>query len=214
MELYEGDEEEVKRFGRFLSRSERCDPHAPATLDSLEKHLDVEGFLHYMAAQIILANTDWPEQNVKWWRFTGEPDSVGKPLDGRWRFIMGDSDMGMGMAVGPTYDMCRHITARRTAPVARLLTVCLRVPPLRERFRSTVVELLAGPLSAERMTTVARTMHDRIAQEMPDHIARWRRPLSLERWEAHVADVLTFAHQRPAAARAEVQVYLSSFTTP
>ncbi|MBL7985947.1 MAG: CotH kinase family protein, partial [Flavobacteriales bacterium] len=214
LELYEGEEEEVDRFGRFLSRCERWAPDDPGTVDSLMKRMDADGFLHYMAAQIILANTDWPEQNVKWWRYTGSPDTLGSPLDCRWRFIMGDSDMGMGMAVPPTYDMCRHITARRTAPVARLLVVCLRIPALRERFRSIVDELLTGPLSAERMTAAARSMHDRIAREMPVHIARWRRPLSVDRWEAHVADVLTFAQQRPAAARAEVQAYLSSFTTP
>ncbi|HNA32381.1 MAG TPA: CotH kinase family protein, partial [Flavobacteriales bacterium] len=173
--------------------------------------MDVDGFLCYMAAQIILANTDWPEQNLKWWRWTGTPDTLGGPGDGRWRFIMTDSDLGMGLTVPPNYDMFAHIDRHAAVPVVRLLKACLRSTLLKDRFARILDELLAGPLSADRMTAEVERMRDAISLEMPVHIGRWRRPGSVEEWNDHVEELLTFAAQRPAAVKARSAIWLARY---
>lgn len=209
MALYEGDEDQLKVFSWLLGKAEQWDAGTPAFVDSLERRLDVDGFLNYMAAQIILANTDWPEQNLKWWRWTGVPDTLGAPGDGRWRFIMTDSDLGMGLTVQADYDMFAHIDRHAAVPVVRLLKACLRSEALRDRFARILDELVVGPLSAERMTAEARRMRDAIAAEMPAHIGRWRRPGSVSAWERHVEDLLTFAARRPAAVKEQSAPWLA-----
>ncbi|MBS1581537.1 MAG: CotH kinase family protein [Bacteroidetes bacterium] len=194
LELYDGDSAEVRRFGRFLTKAERWDASGPAFMDSLARSLDVDGFLTYIAAQVVLGNIDWPDQNVKWWRYTGPADTVGV-RDGRWRFLMGDSDMGLGMATSPGYDMVKHLM-RHASPTARLYKACMRSPELQARFADTLERLLKGPLSAGRMEAEARAMRDAIAAEMPRHIRRWRRPLTMETWQGHVDALFTFAHER------------------
>lgn len=201
LELYDGDSAEVQRFGRFLAMSERADSTGQAFVDKLQRSLDVDGFLTYIAAQVILGNIDWPDQNVKWWRFTGTPDTVGV-RDGRWRFLMGDSDMGFGMATDAGFDMEKHL-ARHVSPTARLYRACMRSSLLRARYRGILKDLLAGPLSAERMEAEATAMHDAIAEEMPRHIRRWRRPLTMAAWKGHMDVLLTFARERPAKVAAQ-----------
>ena len=212
--LYEGKEEELKTFSRFLTMTEHWDASGRAFVDSLEMRMDVSGFLTYMAAQIILANTDWPEQNVKWWRFTGQPDTTVGPRDGRWRFIMGDSDMGMGLATAADFDMFTHIDRHPNAPTARLFKACLRSEELTARFSNTLDSLLLDPLSEGNMERVIVRMRDAIGAEMPTHIRRWRRPRSMEDWERHVDDLRTFARLRPAAVKAHAEAYLSQSPLP
>lgn len=209
--LYEGKAEELKTFSRFLTMTEHWEASGPAFVDSLEAHMDVNGFLTYMAAQIILSNTDWPEQNVRWWRFTGMSETARGPLDGRWRFIMGDSDMGMGLATPPAYDMFTHIDRHPNAPIARLFKACLRSQELTARFSHTLDSLVRDPLSERSMEREIMRMHDAIAGEIPTHIRRWRRPLTTETWERHVEDLLTFARLRPAAVKAQAAAYLSQY---
>lgn len=212
--LYEGSEKELRTFSRFLTMTERWDANGAAFVDSVESRMDVDGFLSYMAAQIILSNTDWPEQNVRWWRFTGTPDTVPGPRDGRWRFIMGDSDMGMGLATPPDYDMFTHIDRHPNAPMARLFKACLRSSELTRRFKNTLDLLLRDPLSGSSMEREIIRMRDNIASEMPTHIRRWRRPLTMEVWERHVDDLLTFARLRPAVVKVQAEAYLAKYPTP
>ena len=223
--LYEGKKEELKTFSRFLTMTEQWDASGRAFVDSLERRMDVDGFLSYMAAQIILSNTDWPEQNVRWWRYTAPSPALPRegrehdtaaigPLDGRWRFLMGDSDMGMGLAAPPEYDMFTHIDRHPNAPIARLFKACLRSKELTARFSHTLDSLLRDPLSAGNMEREIVRMRDAIADEMPTHIRRWRRPLTMEAWERHVEDLLTFARLRPAAVKEQAAVYLSQYPLP
>lgn len=204
LELYDGDPREVRRFADLLTAIERWDPHGKAFVDSLERHLDVEGFLCYMSAQIILGNLDWPAQNVRWWRSTGPADTATGPRDGRWRMLMGDSDIGMGLNTGPELDQFQRL-ASSPAPVARLWRACLRSPELRERWARGLEQLLDGPLCAERMKAEAQRMRDAIAAEMPRQVGRWRRPLTIEAWNAHVDHLVHFAEQRPAVVRAQLE---------
>lgn len=200
--LQEGDPAQVARFSRFLTMTERWDAGSSAFVDSLERSLDVDGFLQYMAAQMVLGNMDWPEQNVKWWRYTGAPDTVRGPRDGRWRFIMGDSDIGFGLSGGLEGDLFAKVR-RSEAPVARLLKACLRSEPLRERWDKILDQWCSDRLSAERMTATAGAMAAAIRSEMPRHTRRWRRPADAAEWERHVADLMTFARERTAIVRAQ-----------
>ncbi|MCC6400048.1 MAG: CotH kinase family protein [Flavobacteriales bacterium] len=205
--LYEGDHAEVKRFERMITMAERWDPLGVHYVDSLEHRMDVDGFLTYMAAQIILGNLDWPDQNVKYWRWTGPRDTVGVPRDGRWRFIMGDSDMGLGYAGPVTVDLFLHVE-RHQGPVAQLYKAVLRSPVLRQRFRAITLGLLDGALSGATMVAAIDAEAARLAPEMGLHVARWRRPGSVAQWTRKVEDLRTFARARGELVRAQLEQHV------
>ena len=116
---------------------------------------------------------------------------------------MGDSDLSFGLVTGAGYDMFAHVE-HRNAPLARLYKACLRSSVLRERFKAICEDLLDHQLGTERMVQMAQREVERIRSEMPQHIRRWRRPLSMAAWERNVSDVLTFAAERPEAVRAQL----------
>ena len=63
--------------------------HLPATLDSIRTMMDIDNFLDYQIAQIYFDNTDWPGNNIKYWR--------PRTPDGRWKWIVFDTDFGFGL---------------------------------------------------------------------------------------------------------------------
>ncbi|QQR85776.1 MAG: CotH kinase family protein [Flavobacteriales bacterium] len=198
---YRNDDDgvEAKRFRSWLKRMERMTATAEALPDSIEAIIDVESFLQYMSAQIVFGNTDWPDQNVKYWRWTDEQDTTNTKTDGRWRFIMGDSDLSFGyeeIAPDKYLNMFDHLR-RKQGPVARLFKMCIAVPELKQRFDAVLRNQLAGPLSSERMEAAVLGMSNRIDAEMHRHVRRWRRPADHGAWQAHVDAMVNFAHDRP-----------------
>ena len=67
----------------------------PASLAHVSAQMDIENFLAYQVAQIVIANHDWPGNNIRFWRRTQpSADSAAPPShDGRWRWLVYDLDM-------------------------------------------------------------------------------------------------------------------------
>ena len=208
-ELYRGKEKDRQRFLRLLESVEEWDASSDRFVDSVEKYIELDGALNYIAAQMILGNLDWPDQNVKYWRYMGTDHTADGPRDGRWRFIMGDSDLSFGYSGRSDADLFAHISAR-TGPVARLFKAMMRSAALRERFATVMRAQLDGPLSSANMTAaVDRFTADR--EPFIDlHIARWRRPLTRSAWNGHVADMRRFAAEREAIMRVQLDRSLAA----
>jgi len=58
-----------------------------ANYEYVVSKLDLQEYLNYMAVQIYIANTDWPGNNLKFWK---------KSNNGKWRWILFDTDFGFG----------------------------------------------------------------------------------------------------------------------
>jgi hypothetical protein len=197
-----GDREHADDFAALVSLAEAWDGTDPHVLAALEERLDVEGFLTYMAAMMLLGNKDWPGDNVKYWRYTG-PKGSGKPLDGRWYFVAGDLDLGFGANHPPTNELLEQVKRVRS-PISRLFNALMRSPEQQERFLATVQELLDGHLSTDRILGHLDTLVARMAPEMERHTARWRKPVNAAAWHRHVEVMRRFAERRGNAVRAQL----------
>lgn len=204
-ELYRGDSVDMERFLRLMSRTEKWNGKDPVWLDTLEAHLDVNGFLTYMASQMVLGNMDWPRQNVKYWRYTGKPRDQA-PLDGRWYFIMGDSDLGSGANAPVSTDLFVKVKAAHV-PVSRLFLAMLRSPELKERFTRIVDRLISGPLSPSTCVHRMDSLVGLMEPEMERHTARWRKPTDIAAWRTEVAVMRGFAEQRAGIVREQMNAF-------
>ena len=193
-QLYRGDPADAGRFNQLMARTERWDAKDPAWIETLEAQLDVDGFLTYMASQMILGNMDWPIQNVKYWRYTGRPKERA-PLDGRWYFIMGDSDLGFGASASASSDPLVNVRSAHV-PVSRLFLAMMRSPVLKGRFIAAAERLSTGPFSEGTCLRKLDRMVDRMAPEMDRHTARWRKPLDKGTWLEEVEAMRRFARDR------------------
>lgn len=203
--LYHGDTAEVARFEDLAMRTARWDGVSAAWKDTLHARLDVDGFLHYMATQMILGNMDWPNQNVRFWRYSGKARTEG-PLDGRWRFIMGDSDLGFGAQGAPQGDMFMRALAM-DVPITRLFWGMLHSAELKARFVNICTALVQGPFSAANAAARLERIVSLMAPEMERHTARWRKPQDVAAWQAHIAVLRKFAAERPAAVIAQLKTF-------
>ena len=61
----------------------------------VEAKLDLRNTLEYMACACYLVNTDWPHNNIRVWRYTGEAVDGISITDGKWRFATRDMDFTM-----------------------------------------------------------------------------------------------------------------------
>lgn len=58
----------------------------------LERYVDMDNYLLYYAINVLCNNTDWPDNNYEIWRYTGEYDERNQYSDGRYRFLIYDTD--------------------------------------------------------------------------------------------------------------------------
>ena len=203
--FYRGDEHEVAKFESFTRRAASFDGASAAWLDTLHATVDVDGFLQYMASQMILGNMDWPNQNVKFWKYSGEPKGQ-RPLDGRWYFIMGDSDLGFGAQAGPQGDMF-HRTRIMDVPVTRLFWAMMRAPVLKARFIALATALANGPFHPDRSLAVLDRFVDLLSPEMERHTARWRKPADVPAWSSHIEVMRTYARERSTAVLKQLKSF-------
>jgi len=195
--LEHGAEAELHAFMRALAGIERQVKEGQDPGPALNALLDVDGFLRYVAAQVIIGNSDWPDQNVKYWRYVGGTPGPEAWRDGRWRFIMGDSDLSLGYPMPAGFDMVAYIRSHN-GPVARLFKACTAVPAFTERFAQHMQALLTGPFEPAHALAVVDSMTAEIAPEVPLHVARWRRPLDVDRWHEQVEQLRRFVRERAA----------------
>ena len=86
----DGPETELAAFETLLREIKE----GKYTYEEAAARIDTENFMQYCAVNLFLCNTDWPHNNIKVWRYCGNPGSGFK--DGKWRFVFKDMDLGMG----------------------------------------------------------------------------------------------------------------------
>ncbi|MBE7065974.1 MAG: hypothetical protein E7385_00300 [Ruminococcaceae bacterium] len=74
------------------------------TYEEAAQYIDMENLMQYYAINLFICNTDWPHNNLRVWRYTGEYDPAIEQTDGKWRFMFKDQDLSMGRyTMGMTY---------------------------------------------------------------------------------------------------------------
>lgn len=69
------------------------DLNVPENREVLEKMVDMDNYLRYYALEILWNNTDWPGNSFEMWRYNGQEVDGNKYSDGRWRFLIYDTDL-------------------------------------------------------------------------------------------------------------------------
>ncbi len=168
-----------------------------ANYNYVRERMDVENFIRYNVAQIYVNNRDWPHNNIDVWRVTHPDGPTGAEgtADGRWRWVLFDTDFGFGLNGWADVNTLQHAT--RFAGDQDWSTVMLRRllanTEFRNRFINTFADHMATSFRQERVSELADAMHAEISQEIGEHAARWRNQGS-----ASVNPLKSFGANRPA----------------
>lgn len=152
------------------------------SISSVKNFMDWKNFMDYILVQFHFDNYDWPYNNLKTWRYNTQiyEPSAPKGLDGRFRWLIFDLDVGFG------FD---DTTVEEMIEVAGDNSYKERLTDNRFPFKGLVknknfytyyltkyADLLNTSLSTKSVHNKIDAMASVIDSEMPRHIQRWHNP--------------------------------------
>jgi hypothetical protein len=170
----------------------------------IKTQMDVSDFITYEVAQIFLNNTDWPGNNIKYWR--------PRTPDGKWKWMLYDTDFGFGLVNDYTFNMLDFATedAGPDWPNPPWSTFLLRSLLQNEDFRVDFINRYADLLNTSfRPDTIINQIDEKksiIISEIVNHMNRWGGG-DIWQWLTNVQVLRTFATQRPSHTRSHVIQY-------
>ncbi|MCB9207467.1 MAG: CotH kinase family protein [Ignavibacteriales bacterium] len=163
--------------------------------DVVKSLIDISSFIDYNIMEIYISNTDWPGNNNKFWRSNTE--------NGKWRWILFDTDFGFGFIDNNNY---LHNTLQFALessgpewPNPPWSTFILRKLLENEKFKNDFVirfaDLSNTLLKPENVKQMLDVITDEIQDEILNHIERWH-AFSFEDWEYNISVMKYFADLR------------------
>jgi hypothetical protein len=145
--------------------------------DYMEERIDLDNLIRYNVSQIYISNTDWPGNNLFLWRkrISETGSDVPAAYDGRWRWILQDTDFGFGGDA--SHNTLWTAAGGRHTPNPEptlLLHRLLLNSTFRARFINAFADHLNTTFQTARVEALADAMHAKISSSLPEHISRWR----------------------------------------
>jgi hypothetical protein len=192
-----GDIEHYKSMIDFIRAN---DLSQKVNYDKVKTMLDIENFATYQCTEIFFGNQDWPGNNMKWWRPRTE--------EGKWRWIVFDTDAGLGAWEGFTDNTLLTATQpdgpeseEDTWPNPPWSTFILRNLLKNDEFENFFIaklcDLLATNFDPEVSVPWVDARADPLMTEVPNHFERW--DLEPFFWFKHIKDIKYYLEQRPDA---------------
>ena len=200
-EIVEGTNEGYLALLEYL---ETADPMTDAFYETVAAQVDIENFITYFATQIYIVNTDWPQNNIKFWN----SHTTG------WRWILYDTDFGFGQSAtsSPSTNTLRYATgtiestgggfgggfggnSNPPAWATLFQRTLLNNPKIQARFINRFADLLNSRFLPENVEMHINTLASRIANEIPLHQDRWED--GRWNWQANIEDMIQWGYDRP-----------------
>lgn len=179
----------------------------------LSTQMDINNFIDYQIAEIYFGNTDWPGNNIKFWR--------PKTVTGKWRWLMFDTDFGFGYFGNAQYYDDHLFAAMQTNgsswPNPPWSTYLLRRLMTNEKFKEKFILRFADHLNItfypNRVEDIITHMKSVLEPDMQRNIDRWKdEPADFNRsfgsysqWQDSYTILYEFAQNRPASVRQHIQ---------
>jgi hypothetical protein len=174
--------------------------------------IDTENYIDYQIANIYAANSDWPGNNIDYWRKRTNTYIPNSPYghDGRWRWLVFDMDFGFAYIHG-TPSSNHNTLAFATEPGNNdwpnpdwstfLLRNLLENQTFKLQFINRFADLINTAFLPDRINNLITEFQERNLPEMPEHIHRWKNPESINDWNFEINRMRYFVNTRPERQR-------------
>ncbi len=179
-----------------------------ASYAQVEKQIDIENYIDYQLSQIYFDNRDWPGNNIKYWR----PQTT----DGKWRWIMFDTDFGFGIYNDKAYlDNTLQFALATNGPdwpnppwSTLIFRKLLENEKFRNRFINRYADILNTTFKPAHVIALIDSMASAIEPEIPRQNARWSAP-DVSFWQQNIVNMRTFATYRGENVRKHIRQQFS-----
>ncbi|MCK5782431.1 MAG: CotH kinase family protein [Flavobacteriales bacterium] len=203
-EIIEGDNTEYLSLIDYITSNSLV---SDENYNYVTDRIDVDNFILYYVAQIYFNNTDWPGNNIKYWKSPG----------GKWRWILYDTDHGFGIWNVEDYKHDALSFALEPNgpdwPNPPWSTLMFRKLIENETFRNKYINRFADELNtrflAANVTQHIQDVFDVISSEVNAHYSRW----GSEYNSRNVENMKVFARNRPSYSISHIKNKFSISTT-
>lgn len=191
----------IENYDELISFVTFSDLRNAEVYAQVEEYIDMDNYIDYMATQIYYGNTDWPGNNIKLWR--------DRNADGKWRWILYDTDFGFSNYDNTLY---QHNTINFALdpsgpgwPNPPWSTILFRELTESEIFRNKfalrMADLMSYYFKPERVHNVIDSLAGLIESEIPRFMSTTTRSGflggSVNEWEDQIEIMKNFATRRP-----------------
>ena len=167
--------------------------------------MDTHNYAKYVAHQVWACNTDWPQNNIKFWR----PQRA----NGKWRWLLYDTDFGLGYWGGPytTNSLSRLFNPNEW--YTQLFVQLMDNQGFEDEFICVYADLLNTAQSPQVLLPVVDEVEDALIPDMQNHLSKWGG--SYSGWQGNMSVVRTFIANRTPNCRSHIrnQFGLSGYYT-
>jgi len=203
--VQEGDYE---HYAAMLGFIENNNLNHVANYNYVATQMDTENYTDHFIANIYARNTDWPHNNIEFWRKRTEQYEPNAPYgqDGRWRWVLKDTDFGFGGDGGPesyVHNTLAFATSTggdvNTNPEwsTLILRKLLENTAFKNNFINRFADLLNTTYLPERVIGIINEMKSGIEAEIQEHRFRWSTIGSMEQWQSNIDVMIEFSNERP-----------------
>ncbi|MBP1670281.1 MAG: hypothetical protein H6Q21_2647, partial [Bacteroidetes bacterium] len=193
-------------YAELVSFLNTKDISQPANYQYLKDNIDMGAYINYQIAQIYSSNTDWPGNNLKYWK----PKREG----GKWRWILFDMDFGFGLYGSPpshntlTFALEPYGPDWPNPPWSTLL---FRKLVTNDEFTTQFLDwftvYIYSIYNPARVGRILDSLKQNITKEMQYHVNRWGG--SMSNWQSEIEVARNWSVQRPAYMMQYLQDYFS-----
>jgi hypothetical protein len=194
-EIVMGTDADYKSMIAFIQGSSLV---TEANYNEVLRRIDVDSYIQYQLMQIYSDNTDWPGNNIKYWRTHA--------AESQWRWILYDTDFGFGLynANNFTHNTLAFATdATKTEwPNPAWSTLLFRRLLTSTAFRNNFINQYCDHLNTTFLPTNVNAQIDSLKSmyegEIQLHLSKWND--NYNNWTNDVNVMKTFATSRPTYA--------------
>lgn len=197
--VQEGDNLQYKFVLNLL---ETLDPNDENSLAEIAKFIDLGNHIDYMISQIYVANTDWPHNNIDYWRErVAYSPTAPKGRDGKFRWLLYDTDFGLSHVNSANHNTLDWASKRLGYNNQEwpnfIFRSLLAHTTYKNSFINRFLDNLNTTFDPNRATLLLEETKRRLDPEIEEHLDRWIEPGSRAIWENKVKEINTFLSERP-----------------
>ncbi len=201
-EMEEGDSLHYTSMYNFIINN---DMTLTSNYSQAIEYLDPKSLIDYEIAEIFVGNMDWPHNNVRLWRSKNayNPNAT-YGLDGRWRWILYDTDRALGELVNAENLDLIELTNR---PDNAIFKELLTNQEFKNNFINRYADLLNSCLKTGHALPIFNSYKAIYGPEFQNHIDRWKNFADESVWQAQCNVVSTYISTRPNAMINQLKDY-------
>lgn len=187
-QIEEGDNQDFLNLKSYMNENNMSHNEH---YDYISTAIDIDNIIDYYCAQLFLANTDWPHNNVKYWKAKD---------GGKWRWLFFDCDECMSYEY---YNLMADLINEQNTSQdfdewsVFIIRQLFRNNNFREQFRRRFEILLSSTFSTPNLMQHIKEMENLYKAEVLEHQLRWNVPENSNAWLEAVESLYAFASIRP-----------------